>query len=75
MQKIINCLAVTSFVVSASAVGAGAYAWMNKEALAEKAQALITERVKGAVTDAIGGTILGGGSGDGPSLPIPSLPF
>ena len=33
MQKLINTLAVASFVMSATAVGAGVYAYMNRETL------------------------------------------
>ena len=33
MQKLINVLALTSFAVSAAVVGAGAYVYVNKDAL------------------------------------------
>jgi len=45
MQKVINVLAVTSFVLSASAVGAGVYAYMNRETLIEQAKREIIEAV------------------------------
>jgi len=45
MQKIINALAVASFVLSASAVGAGVYAYMNRETLIEQAKREIMESV------------------------------
>lgn len=45
MQKIINVLAVASFVLSASAVGAGVYAYMNRETLIEQAKREIMEAV------------------------------
>jgi len=45
MQKIINALAVASFVLSASAVGAGVYAYMNRETLLEQAKREIMEAV------------------------------
>lgn len=45
MQKVINALAVTSFVLSASAVGAGVYAYMNRETLIEQAKREIIEAV------------------------------
>jgi hypothetical protein len=45
MQKIFNALAVASFVMSASAVGAGVYAYMNRETLIEQAKREIMEAV------------------------------
>lgn len=45
MQKLINTLAVASFVMSASAVGAGVYAYMNRETLIEQAKREIMEAV------------------------------
>ena len=45
MQKVINALAVASFVMSASAVGAGVYAYMNRETLIEQAKREIIEAV------------------------------
>jgi hypothetical protein len=45
MQKVFNTLAVASFVLSASAVGAGVYAYMNRETLIEQAKREIIEAV------------------------------
>jgi hypothetical protein len=45
MQKVFNALAVASFVLSASAVGAGVYAYMNRETLIEQAKREIMEAV------------------------------
>lgn len=45
MQKVFNALAVTSFVLSASAVGAGVYAYLNRETLIEQAKREIIEAV------------------------------
>ena len=45
MQKLINVLAVASFVMSASAVGAGVYVYMNRETLIEQAKREIIEAV------------------------------
>ena len=38
MQKLINVLAVLSFVGTAGIVGGGAYVYLNREALAESAR-------------------------------------
>jgi len=45
MQKLFNALAVVSFVLSASAVGAGAYVYLNRETLIEQAKREIMEAV------------------------------
>ena len=45
MQKLINVLAVASFVMSASTVGAGVYVYMNRETLIEQAKREIIEAV------------------------------
>ena len=55
MQKLINVLAVLSFVGVSGIVGGGAYVYLNKEALAEQAR----ERVTKAVTEAIAGALPG----------------
>ena len=45
MQKVFNALAVASFVLSATAIGAGVYAYMNRETLIEQAKREIMEAV------------------------------
>ena len=55
MQKIINVLAVLSFVGVSGIVGGGAYVYLNREALAEQAR----ERVTKAVTEAVAGALPG----------------
>ena len=48
MQKLINVLAVSSFVVSASVVGGGVYVYLNKDAMIEDAK----EKITNAATEA-----------------------
>ena len=55
MQKLINVLAVSSFVVSASIVGGGVYVYLNKDAMIERAK----EKVTKAATEAIAGALPG----------------
>ena len=75
MQKLINVLAVLSFVGTAGIVGGGAYVYLNREALAESAREKVTEAVMDAVTGALPGLV----SGAMPELPdvtggaIPSI--
>ena len=49
MQKVINVLAVLSFLGTASIVGGGAYVYLNREAIIEDAK----EKVKIPATEAI----------------------
>ena len=46
MQKLINVLAVTSFVVSAGVVGGGVYLYANKDALIEQAKERAMKQVQ-----------------------------
>ena len=45
MQKVFNALAVASFLLSATAVGAGVYAYMNRETLIQQAKREVMEAV------------------------------
>ena len=65
MQKVINVLALTSFAVSASIVGGGAYVYLNKDALIESAKAAATK----AATEAVAGALPGMMEGMMPELP------
>jgi len=57
MQKLINVLAVLSFLGTASIVGAGAYVYLNKDALIESAKEEATKAVTDAVMRAIPGML------------------
>jgi len=76
MQKLINLLAIASFGVSAAIVGAGAYVYLNKDALIEDARSKVTKAVTEAVTEGLPGMI----DGAMPKMPsatggaIPSIP-
>ena len=45
MQKLINLLALASFAVSAGVVGAGAYVYLNKDALIDQAKGKVAEEI------------------------------
>ena len=88
MQKLINLLALASFGVSAAVVGAGAYVYLNKDALIESAKEAAIKQVTSSVTEALPGMIqgampempkmTGGAVPGGSSLPKttgPALPF
>ena len=73
MQKLINVLAVTSFVVSGAVVGSGVYVYLNRASIIDGVKSKIME----SVTGSLGG--LGGGLVPDiespmvePSAPIPS---
>ena len=55
MQKLINVLALSSFVVSAAVVGGGIWLYLNKDAMIEDAKEKVTE----AATEAIAGALPG----------------
>ena len=65
MQRIINVLALSSFLVSAAAVGGGVYLYLNKDSLVEKVKGQIME----SVTDSIPGALVGGLGGSMVSNP------
>jgi len=65
MQKVINVLAVLSFLGTASIVGSGAYVYLNREAIAED----VKEKVTKAATEAIAGALPGMLDAATPKLP------
>jgi len=65
MQKVINVLAVLSFLGTASIVGGGAYVYLNREAIAED----VKEKVTKAATEAIAGALPGMLDAATPKLP------
>jgi len=65
MQKVINLLAVLSFLGTASIIGGGAYVYLNRAELIENAKGQITK----AATEAIAGALPGMINGAMPKLP------
>ena len=59
MQTLINVLALSSFVVSATAVGSGVYIYTNKDTLIEKAKGQVMESIKGTLPQALPGGLEG----------------
>ncbi len=76
MQKVINVLAVLSFVGTAGIVGGGAAVYLNKDSIVEN----IKSQVAAAAGEAISGALPGMMDSAMPELPsatggaIPSLP-
>ena len=65
MQKVINVLALSSFIVSAAIVSGGAYVYINKDAMIERAKG----RIAAAATEAIAGALPGMLDAAMPELP------
>ena len=63
MQKLINLMAVTSFVVSGCVVAGGVYVYQNKDALIDEAKTQVTDAVK----DLLGASELGSALVGGPA--------
>jgi len=59
MQKLINVLAVLSFLGTASIIGGGAYVYVQKDAILEDVKEKATEAVMEAVTGALPGLVGG----------------
>ena len=91
MQKVINAMAVLSFIGTASIIGGGVYVYTQRDALVEQAKERIAEElakvIPDMITGALGGSMMGGdlapelpavpGGSDSPvpGLPAPTLPF
>ena len=59
MQRIINVLALSSFLVSAAVVGSGVYIYTNKGPLIEKVKEQVMESIlPGALTGGLGGDLV-----------------
>ena len=57
MQKLINVLAVTSFLVSAAVVGGGTWLYVNKDTLIENANKKVTAAATESITGALPGLL------------------
>ncbi len=58
MQKLINVLALSSFLVSAAAVGSGVYLFTNKDVLIEKAREQVMESITDVLPGGLGGDLV-----------------
>ena len=74
MQKLINVLALSSFVVSGAIIGGGVFVYVQKDAIIDKVKDSIKEQVLGGVTDALP-DMVGDAVPDLPTTTGPALPF
>ena len=76
MQKVINVLAIASFVVSGAVVGGGDYLYLSKDAIIDGIKEGVTKHATEAITNALPGML----DGAVPELPsttggaIPGVP-
>ena len=84
MQKLINLMAVTSFVVSGCVVAGGVYVYQNKDSLIDQAKTQVTDAVKDLLgASQLGSALIGGGDTDvtdealgaDTAVPLPVDPF
>lgn len=79
MQKLINVLAVGSFLVSAAIVSAGTYVYLEKDNIIKS----VKENIASEIQDIVGDSLVNGLNSGVPEVPgvesggtlIPSLPF
>ena len=74
MQKIINVLALSSFVVSAAVVGGGTWLYLNKDVMVEEAR----QKIATAATEAIAGALpalIDAAMPEIPEVTGPAVPF
>ena len=57
MQKVINVLAVLSFLGTATIIGGGTYAYLNREAYIEEAREKIAEAITEGITKILPGLL------------------
>ena len=81
MQKLFNVLTAISFGVTSCIVAGGAYVYLNKDALIEKAKEEVFAQMGEALGGQLGSTLLSGDADpvaemdESGALPIPSIPF
>ena len=82
MQKVINGLALLSFIGTASIIGGGTYVYLQRVAIIEGIKSQVTEYATEAITNALPDLLDGAvpevpglpGGDEGGGLPVPSLP-
>ena len=78
MQKLINVLAITSFVVSSAVVAGGGYVYLNKDAIIEDIKEKALEEAASILPSLLPVPQLpglGGASAPSSEIAPPSLPF
>ena len=73
MQKLINVLAVSSFIISGAVVGSGVYVYVNRASILDGIKSKVMESVTGSLPDVLStdGMIRSLPDATGPVLPSP----
>ena len=74
MQKIINVLAVLSFVGTAGIIGGGTVVYLRRDAIAERVKENVAKAATEAIADALPG-MLDAAMPELPNTTGPALPF
>jgi hypothetical protein len=74
MQKLINALAIVSFVGTAGIVGGGVFVYLQRDTIIDGVKEKIKEQVMNGVTGALPG-LVDSAVPDLPSATGPALPF
>ncbi len=82
MQKVINGLALLSFIGTASIIGGGTYVYLQRVAIIEGIKSQVTQHATEAITNALPDLLDGAvpevpglpGGDEVTTMPVPSLP-
>ena len=74
MQKLINILAVLSFLGTASIIGGGTYLYLQKDAIIEDAKEKVAKAAAEAITEALPG-MMDSAMPELPKATGPAIPF
>ena len=75
MQKLINVLAVSSFIISGAVVGSGVYVYVNRASILDGIKSKVMESVTGSLPDVLSGEDMLPSLPDATGRVLPSSPF
>ena len=74
MQKLINVLAISSFVISGAVVGTGVYVYVNRASILDGIKSKVMDNVTGSLPGALGSIVPDMiPDATGPVLPTPPV--
>ena len=75
MQKVINVLAISSFVISGAVVGSGIFVYVNRASILDGIKSKVMESVTGSLPDVLSGEDMLPSLPDATGPVLPSSPF